>query len=201
MLQNEIKVWDIGVRAFHWSLVVLFFIAYITGEEEDLIHIYSGYAVLALVIFRIVWGFIGTKHARFSDFIYGTDSVVQYARSIFTPRPIHYVGHNPVGGWMIILLLILIVIACWSGLEAYGAEGHGPLADKSFIAAAVADDGKHKQGSSAQEEFWEEVHEIFSNMALFLIVLHICGVIVASFIHRENLVRAMITGYKKRSGP
>lgn len=199
-MQKEIKVWDIGVRTFHWSLVVLFFIAYITGEDEDLIHIYSGYAVSALVIFRIVWGFIGTKYARFSNFIYGRDRVVQYARSVFTPRPLHYIGHNPLGGWMIVLVLILLTITCWSGLEVYGADGHGPLAHASVIATAVADEGKgHKAGKSPQEKFWEEIHEVFANITLSLIILHICGVIVASFIHRENLVRAMITGYKKDS--
>jgi len=196
-LQEEIKVWDIGVRAFHWSLVILFFIAYVSGEDEESVHIYSGYAVLALVIFRVVWGFIGTKYARFSDFIYGPHTVMQYARSVFSTKPLHYIGHNPLGGWMVVLLLLSLIGVSWSGLEVYGAEGHGPLAGDMIIAPAIADEGGHDSVKSGQEEFWEEIHEVFANFTLFLVILHISGAITASFIHRENLVRAMITGYKK----
>ena len=197
-MQEEIKVWDIGVRTFHWSLVTFFIIAYISGDEEELIHIYSGYAVLALVIFRVLWGFIGTKYARFSNFIYPPHTVLQYAKSLFTSKPLHYLGHNPLGGWMIILLLISLIAVSWSGLEVYGAEGHGPLASTSIIAPAMADsDNEHGPGKSRQEELWEDVHETFANITLFLIIVHLCGVISAGFMHQENLIRSMITGYKK----
>ncbi len=114
--QGEIKVWDIGVRIFHWSLVVLFFISYVSGDEESLLHVYSGYGVLALVVFRVVWGVIGTKYARFSNFIVGPKATGLYARSLLTARPIHYPGHNSIGGWMVIMLLILLIATSWSGL-------------------------------------------------------------------------------------
>ncbi|KAF0190866.1 MAG: cytochrome b561 [Gammaproteobacteria bacterium] len=198
---ERVKVWDIGVRVFHWSLVVLFFVAYFTGEDDSLVHIYAGYAIIGLLVFRIVWGFIGTKHARFSDFIYGRAAVLGYASSLIRRRPIHYAGHNPVGGLMVILLLVLLVGISWSGLEVYGAQGHGPLAGNSLtmISTAVADDDHEGSGKdSPAEKFWEEIHEAFSNVTLFFVLIHFSGVIVTSLVHRENLIRAMITGYKQK---
>lgn len=204
--EDEVKVWDLGVRLFHWSLVVLFFTAYLTGESDDsLVHVYAGYAIIGLLIFRIVWGFIGTKHARFSDFIYGPVAALGYLSSLLRRDPIHYEGHNPIGGWMVILLLVLLAGVSWSGLEVYGAEGHGPLAGNSVavITQAIADGDEEgvageSRKESAAEEFWEEIHEVFANVTLFFILIHITGVIVTSIAHGENLVRAMITGYKKK---
>ena len=202
-MSEKIKVWDLPVRIFHWSLVVFFFVAYFTGDDDNPIHIYSGYAVCLLIIFRIVWGFVGTKYARFSDFVYGPAEVGKYFKSLLARKPIHYIGHNPVGGWMVILLLISIVLVSWSGLKVYAAEGHGPLASTglSVVSVAIADDDRdedEKGGESAEEEFWEEIHEFFSNLTLALVIIHIAGVAVASHMHRENLPRAMVTGYKEK---
>lgn len=197
-------VWDWGVRLFHWSLVVLFVTAYLTGEVDDsLIHIWAGYAIAGLLAFRIVWGFVGTKHARFSSFIYGPVAALGYLSSLLRRDPIHYEGHNPIGGWMVMVLLVLLVGVTWTGLEVYGAEGHGPLAAQqtALIADAVADDDEataEGRPESAAEEYWEELHEGFANVTLFFIIIHIAGVVVTSVVHGENLVRAMITGYKKR---
>ncbi len=204
---EKIKVWDIAVRLFHWSLVVLFTVGYLSGEDESMLHIYSGYGVIALLVFRILWGFVGTKYARFSDFAYGPKAAIEYAKSMLSGNPIHYIGHNPLGGWMVFALLLSLAATTWSGLEAYGAEGHGPLAGKesTLIKSAYAhgderENGNNKEngnGEHEEDEFWKETHEALSNLTLLLVFLHIAGVAVASFLHRENLARSMVTGYKK----
>lgn len=199
--EARIKVWDIAVRVVHWTLLVVFFVAYFSGDE-DLLHVYAGYGVLALVAFRIVWGFVGTQHARFADFVYGPAATLRYVRSLFSSKPIHYLGHNPLGGWMVVALLLSLIGTCWSGLEAYGQEGHGPLAQHGglLISSASANDeeGGETNGEAEGDEFWEEIHEAFSNATLVLVFLHVAGVLIASAVHRENLIRSMITGYKKR---
>lgn len=206
-----IKVWDIAVRVFHWSLVVFFVVAYVSGEvESELLHAYAGYAMLALVAFRMVWGLVGTKHARFPDFIFGPAATLRYAKSLLSAKPLYYLGHNPLGGWMVVALLVCLIGACWSGLEAYGAQGHGPLASPgaAVVSQAAANDDRERRGERASkrrkaegEEFWEEIHEALSHLTLLLVLLHVIGVLIASALHRENLVKAMITGYKARRAP
>lgn len=199
---SRVKVWDIVVRLFHWSLVILFLITYLSGEVESLLHIYSGYGVLGLLLFRVLWGFVGTKHARFTDFIYGPASTLKYVRSLFTSKPEHYLGHNPVGGWMAVLLIVSLLGVSWSGLELYGAEGYGPLASEQnfIIEPTLADEDErednHENEEDEGEEYWEEIHEALANITLFLVFVHIVGVLIASIIHRENLIKSMITGYK-----
>ena len=203
-----IRVWDPLVRLFHWSLVVAFIVAWLTGEEESLVHVYAGYAILGLVGFRIVWGLVGPRYARFSNFLYSPGRTTRYMRSLLSRNPEHYTGHNPAGGWMIMLLLGSLLIAVYTGLEVYGAEGQGPLAGGSpgveLIATARADndsDDEYDGGvENEAEEFWEELHELSANLTLLLVFVHIAGVVVASDVHRENLVRAMVTG-RKRANP
>ncbi len=207
----RIKVWDIAVRVFHWSLVVMFFVAYFSGDDESVLHVYAGYGVLALVAFRIAWGLVGTKHARFTDFIYGSAVTLRYVKSVIAFKPLHYLGHNPIGGWMIVALLLSLIGACWSGLEVYGKQGHGPLAqvETRLISSAMANDDEKehrsergkKKDKAEGEEVWEEIHEAFSDLTLFLVFLHVVGALIASAIHRENLINAMITGYKTRRMP
>ncbi len=181
-----VKVWDPLVRIFHWTLVTAFFIAYFT--EEDLLtpHVYAGYVVAGLLAFRIVWGFVGTRHARFSDFVRRPAEVATYLKSIAAGRPRRYIGHNPAGGAMVVALLLALIMTTISGLAIYGAdEAAGPLA------TALAGTG----------EFWTEIleegHELFANLTLLLVALHVAGVVVASRQHDENLVRAMIDGRKR----
>jgi cytochrome b len=201
-VENRVKVWDIAVRVFHWSLVLFFTIAFITGEEEEELHEIAGYVVMALVLFRLLWGFIGTHYARFWNIIYSPQTALSYVRSIVAGKPKHYLGHNPLGGWMVVFLLISLSITVWSGLELLAVEeGEGPLATNiQFVQSAYADDDergeqeKHAEG----EEFWEEIHEFFAEFTLLLVIVHIGGVIFSSIVHRENLVRAMITGYKRK---
>lgn len=205
MNEQTVKVWDLAVRIFHWSLVTFFAIAWFTGDESEKLHSWAGYAVLGLVLFRIVWGFIGSPHARFKDFIYSPVRIVGYLKSLRSEHPEHYAGHNPAGGLMVILLLINLLVVCWTGLEAWGAEGHGPLAAAnqieligSAVTSSMEKDAGHSKNKEA-EKYWEEIHEIATDLMLILIVIHVGGVIVSSRLHRENLVRAMITGYKTRS--
>jgi cytochrome b len=236
---REIRVWDIGVRLFHWSLVAAFITSYLSDELHDL-HTWSGYAVIALIIFRILWGFVGTQYARFSHFIYPPGEVMNYLKGLAHGSPPHYTGHNPAGGWMIFLLLITLGLVCFSGLKALAIEGDGPLAADirfSLIANAYAHGNeKHekkpqkvesinaeatkpasplsadsvKQADMAGivkeegevdegESFWKEAHELLVDIMLVLVGIHILGVVVSGRLHRENLVRAMITGSKRQS--
>jgi cytochrome b len=195
---HEVKVWDIAVRAGHWSLVVLFAIAYLSGEIElETLHAWAGYAIIAIVLLRIVWGLVGTRHARFTDFVFGWRTTLAYARSLVTRRPQHYLGHNPLGGWMVVALLATLLLLCWSGLELYAVEGKGPLAQATvrLVPQAQAKDDDH--GRHGHESAWEDVHEALANFCLLLVFLHVGGVLLASLVHRENLVRAMITGKKR----
>jgi cytochrome b len=208
-LPNEIRVWDPVVRIFHWSLVAAFTIAWLTGEEEESrLHELAGYAVIGLVLIRVVWGFVGTQYARFRDFIYRPATVLAYARDMLAGKSKRYLGHNPLGGMMIIALLLSLLAASVSGLVLQGVkEGTGPFAAitastavtaPAVISRAVADDDdkENNGGNGEADETWKELHEFFANLSLLLVALHIAGVMVGSLVHRENLVRAMFTGRK-----
>jgi cytochrome b len=183
---NRIKVWDPAVRLFHWSLVVAFTVAYFTEEDILDVHVVAGYTVLGLVLFHILWGFIGPQHARFSDFVYRPGVVGAYLKDLVLGRARRYLGHNPAGGVMIILLFISLLGVTVSGLAVYAAdEQAGPLA---FWLGGVGE---------RWEDRLEEVHEFLANLTLGLVFLHILGVLAESFLHRENLVASMFTGYKK----
>lgn len=206
-MENSIKVWDPFVRIFHWSLVALFITAYLTSEESEGTHAIAGYAVLGLVFFRVIWGFLGTEHARFSDFVYSPREIIEYLKGLFSGNPRHYLGHNPAGGLMVIILLIALSATCISGLKAYGEEGHGPFASEHHLLLAMAyadggddDESYGKGGEDKGEKLWEEVHEVFVNITLFLIAIHIIGVVASSYMHKENLIKAMITGRKEVRG-
>ena len=184
MEQADVKVWDPFVRIFHWLLVLSFTVAWLSGEELELLHAWAGYAVFGLVLLRLVWGFIGTRHARFSDFVYPPVAVKGFIGDTLLNRARRYLGHNPAGGAMIILMLLSLVLVSVTGFAVYGIEeGAGPLA---LLAGS----------SHVLEEAVEEMHEWFANLMLLLVVIHVAGVVVESLIHRENLVKAMFTGRK-----
>jgi cytochrome b len=185
MEQNEVKVWDPFVRIFHWSLALTFTIAWLSGDEFEVLHINAGYAVLGLVLLRIVWGFIGTRHARFRNFIYPPAEVKGFLRDTLMQRARRYLGHNPAGGAMIILMLLSLVITTATGIACYGIEdGAGPLA----MLVGVPEAGG---------EMLEEVHEFFANLMIMLVVVHVIGVLIESQLHHESLIRAMLTGRKR----
>jgi len=206
MKHSKQQVWDIAVRLFHWSLVGAFTVAYLTGDDESMLHVNAGYIILALILFRIVWGFIGSKHARFKDFIYSPAEILLHAKGLVSGQVKPTIGHNPLGGLMVFALLLTIVITVVSGLKIYGLEGHGPLAETNIsylISSAnasnpVSYESEDHEGSDS-EELWEEIHEFFANLTVLLIVFHILGVMISSKIENENLVKAMITGYKHNS--
>jgi cytochrome b len=184
---NNIKVWDPLVRFFHWSLVAAFFIAYITEEELLTVHTWAGYLILALVLVRVIWGFIGTKYARFSDFFYKPKIIVQFLKDTISFKAKRHIGHNPAGGAMVLILLVTLIATAATGILVLGAE------DQSGPAATLFGQNRF---------FWadilEELHEFFANFTVLLIFVHVAGVLVESLIHRENLVSAMMTGFKPR---
>src|SRR5512134_492750 len=129
MEQGEVRVWDPFVRIFHWLLVLLFTLAYVTGEDPLNLHVYAGYAVFGLVLLRVLWGVVGTPHARFGDFVYRPSTVIAYAKDTLALRARRYLGHNPAGGAMILLMLASLLLVSVSGFAVYGIEkGSGPLA-------------------------------------------------------------------------
>ena len=173
MEKSMIRVWDLPVRIFHWLLVLSFAGAFVTAESERLrdVHVVLGYTVLALLAFRLVWAFVGTRYARLSSFAFGPRAVAEYVRSLLTTHPRHYLGHNPAGSWVIYLLVLLGIAAGVTGYATYNDVG---------------------------DEWMEELHEGAANAMLALVFVHVAGVIVSSVLHRENLVKAMVTGYKLR---
>ena len=167
-----IKVWDPFVRLFHWSLVLSFFGAYLLSEDNVTWHENFGYAALGLVSARIVWGFIGSRYARFSGFVPSAPTLVAYLKDLWTRREARSLGHNPLGGVMIIALLLCVI--------SIGVTGWMMTLNQFFGI-----------------EWVEGVHETMANLTLGLVGLHVAGVLFSSLRHKENLVRAMITGRKK----
>jgi len=187
--QNTIKVWDMFVRIFHWGLVLAFSVAYITEDDFLGLHTLAGYVVLGLIGLRLIWGFIGPVHARFSDFTYSPATIKQFLKETLYLRAKRYIGHNPAGGAMILLMLMSLILTSASGIVVYGGqENAGPLA------------GLLANMSHDMAEVFEEVHEFLANFTLLLVIVHVAGVIVESLIHRENLIRSMITGLKRAPG-
>jgi len=181
--QELVKVWDLPLRVFHWLLVAGFFIAYLTEDDLLTVHVWAGYLVTGLLVFRLIWGFIGNDYARFSNFLCSPAKSIAYLKDLVALKTQRYIGHNPAGAAMIVLLLVSLLATVITGLAVYGADqAAGPL-------AAIG---------SANEKMWEEVHEFFANFTLVLVVVHVAGVAIESYIHRENLARAMVNGFKKK---
>lgn len=196
MSAHQILVWDPLVRIFHWTLVAAFSIAYVTEDDVMWLHEAAGYTVLGLVAFRVIWGVVGTRYARFSDFVRGPAAVKQYLTTFFKPDCPRYMGHNPAGGWMVIILLVMLALTSWSGIEALEVEEGGQASNSvEIITSAHADDDDEDRDGEGNE-FWEEIHEAAANITLLLVFVHIGGVLFNSLIHGENLVRAMWTGKK-----
>ncbi|MDX9741567.1 MAG: cytochrome b/b6 domain-containing protein [Gammaproteobacteria bacterium] len=168
----ERRVWDPLVRIFHWTLAAGFTVAWLTGDEVQPVHEAVGYLIAGLIALRIVWGFVGSRHARFADFVRRPAVVAGNLRDIARGHPRRYLGHSPAGGAMVLTLLATILVSVITGLMM-----------------AV--------GGYAEVHLVEEVHEAAATTALVLVILHLIGVIVASLQHRENMPRAMITGRKR----
>lgn len=175
-MRPTVSVWDPLVRMFHWSLVASFAVAWLTGDEWMSIHQWAGYAAGALVAFRLIYGIAGPRYARFSQFVRRPAATLGYAGDVILNRERRYVGHNPLGGLMVIALLGAISVTALSGwlmtTDAYWGV-----------------------------EWVEDVHKVFANAMLALVALHVGGVVLSSFRHQENLVRSMITGRKPAPEP
>jgi cytochrome b len=201
--EKMIRVWDVFLRLFHWSVAVGFFVAYFSEDVLSL-HVWAGYVVGALVVLRIVWGFIGPEHARFSSFIYPPGTVLRYLWDLLLGRGKRYLGHSPGGGAMVLVLLIGLLGTVGTGLVLYAIEENaGPLAAlvSSGSPPGQAEGEEAYEGAEGSGEFWEEFHEVLANLMLVLVVLHVAGVLLASYVHRENLTRAMVTGRKRAPPP
>ena len=182
----ETRVWDLPPRLFHWSLVLLvginLFLIGPRGGLDTVIHFVAGYLVLGLLVFRLAWGFVGSPRSRFRDFVHRWPAVSAYLGRLARFDPPHSVGHNPVGGWMIMLLLAILGTMIATGLFATGRHGAGPLAVLLPVAwTAIA-------GS---------IHELVSNLLIGLIIVHVAGVAAEWLLTGDNLVRAMLNGRKR----
>ena len=182
---RAVPVWDLPTRIFHWALVIAVVVSYATGGEEGswfVVHTVSGYVVALLLLFRLAWGFSGSAHSLFSDFVYSPTSVSAYVRRLVRLAPPKFVGHNPLGGWMVILLLVVLAANVITGLLS--GEEHGP---GGLLLPLIAAPGEEGLG---------DVHEVLANVIVVLACLHILGVVADWLLTRENLLRAMITGNK-----
>lgn len=181
--ETKVRVWDIPVRLFHWVFAGCFVIAWLTLDNRYLdIHVFVGYLMGGLILFRLLWGFIGGHYARFRDFAFGWHEVRDYLNGIQNGHPLRFLGHNPAGSWAIYLLLGLGLLIVISGVLALGGEERqGPLAGLLNYA----------QGSLAHD-----LHEWLSWLMLGMVILHLMGVLIESLLHQENLVTAMLTGFK-----
>ena len=179
------RVWDLPVRLFHWTLVILIVVSVTTGKIGGnwlAWHFYSGYLILALVLFRIVWGLIGSDTARFAGFVRGPSQIFAYARSMLGGPPQFHAGHNPLGGLVIVLMLILLLTQATTGLFVDDdIATRGPLADK------VAD---------ATVALMTRIHRININVLLACVGIHIAAALFYLFVKKDNLIVPMFTGIK-----
>lgn len=170
--QRMIPVWDAAVRLLHWTLVLTVVSAWLTRHSPGSWHEWLGYTTLAIVVMRTIWGFTGSRHARFNDFIRSASVTAAYARDVFSGREARFVGHNPLGGWMVLILLTMVALV--------GVTGWLYTTDRFWGV-----------------EWVEELHEMLSNILFGFVALHILGVVFTSIRHRENLPGAMLHGRKR----
>ncbi len=170
--KQAILVWDVPTRVFHWLLVLCFAGAWLTSESERLqmIHYAFGYSAVALVLFRLVWGFVGTKYARFTQFLRGPNEMAGHIKSVLSSHQHSSPGHNPVGGIVMVGLMLIILLI---GLTGYWSV-------KEFLG-----------------DFMSEAHEAIASIALGLAILHIAAAVIMSLLQKENLIRAMVNGKKQ----
>lgn len=192
-IKQRVLVWDLPTRVFHWLLALSFIGAYVTGESDRwaLVHVTCGYTVLGLIVFRLVWGIVGTRYARFSEFVSGPSPVISYISGLIRGRPSHYVGHNPAGALAILALLLLGLVTSVSGWMVYDDVGGDWLKELHDVPPFWA--------KWFNVECWtlEGLHEEASSLMLALVFVHIAAVLISSRLYGENLVRSMIDGRKQ----
>jgi len=165
---RKVLIWDAPVRVFHWLMVLSFAGAYLTAESERwrLMHVTLGYTMVGLVAFRILWGLFGTRHARFSSFVQGPAAIARYLRSLVGGRPERHAGHNPAGALAIVALLAMTLLVAATGWATYNNVG----------------------------PWSEDLHEGVASVMLAIVGVHVGAVVLASWLHRSNLIGAMVTG-------
>ncbi len=181
-----IRVWDLPTRLFHWLLVLLATVSFVTGYHGGLwmqYHIASGCAIFGLVFFRTVWGFVGGRHARFSSFVKGPAAVLRYAGSLPRRASEKYLGHNPLGGWSVMAMLIALLVQCATGLFA---------SDDIFTEGPL-----YRWVSKAASDRLTQVHRINQEILLLLIAVHIAAILFYLVFKRDNLIAPMVTGRKR----
>lgn len=198
--QGTVRVWDPLVRLFHWSLVVAFAVAWLTADELSTVHEIAGYVVAGLVAFRLVWGLVGSRHARFARFLTGPRATLGYLGDITRGKERRYLGHNPAGAAMIAALLVTLSATSFTGwlMAEPGRVSMLPDLPQIVAPAWADDDGDHRDGGAGAIK---DLHEVLANLLLLLVALHVAGVLMASVRHHENLARAMVTGDKRVPGP
>jgi cytochrome b len=170
-MTNKVLIWDLPVRVFHWTLAASFAGAYLLAESERVrdIHVMLGYTVLGLVAFRLVWGITGTRYARFRSFLFSPREALGYLAGLLRGKGRRYLGHNPAGSYAVWTILGLAALTGMAGVATYNDIGGDSM---------------------------EELHELLANGWLLVVGIHVAGVALSSLLHRENLARAMLTGYK-----
>ena len=188
---ESVKVWDRFIRVFHWTLALGFATAFVSGElHASTLHVWVGYLLCVMLALRLYWGLRGSEYARFRSFFFSPAETLAYFRSMLTGHPKHYYGHNPAGALMVFAMLVLLILIFLSGLLTLAAiDYEGPLL---FLANRVSDEASYA---------FHGMHEFLPIVGLVLVVLHILGVAAGSIQHKENLVRAMLTGKKKPNTP
>lgn len=172
MSPPRVRVWDPFVRFFHWALAAAFVVAYFSHGGYLAVHRLSGYSIAALVFLRVLWGFAGSPHARFADFVPGPRKLFAYVALLVRGREPRHLGHNPAGAVMIVVLLVLLSALCATGV--------------------MLDTPRFRDDRDMQE-----VHDLLTDATVVCIVLHLAGVAYASWRQRENLVAAMVSGRKR----
>ena len=184
--ETQVKVWDAPVRLFHWLLVLLFAFMFFTGKSgSDWMewHMRAGYAILALVLFRILWGFAGSTHARFSSFLSGPTACIECLKHLMARKPSPYPGHNPLGGWMVLVLLVALLVQTGTGLFA-----NDDLLSEGPLVALI---------SKATSDQLTVIHVWNFNLLLALAGVHLIAVLYHAGFMKENLIGAMFTGVKR----
>ena len=181
---QTITVWDLPTRLFHWTLVALMIAQWLTAEFGSAMdwHVWGGYAILALVVFRLIWGFVGSDTVRFRDFVRGPGAALGYLKALLRGETPLYLGHNPMGGWSIVAMLALLLVQAGTGLFANDdIMIEGPL---------------YGWGSKETSDWLTAVHRFNFNLLLLVIAVHISAVLFYLFVKRENLIHPMLSGRK-----
>lgn len=185
--KRSAKVWDLPIRVFHWTLVGLVIASFVTAEiggNAMQYHVFSGCAILVLLLFRLVWGIIGSRTARFATFVRGPKAVWRYARDLMGPEPPAHVGHNPMGGWSIVAMLLALLLQVITGLFATD-----DIATQGPLYPLVSDRTSH---------WLTGIHLFNQGVIVALVCLHLAAVLFYLLVKRDNLIRPMITGSNPR---